>query len=46
VPTIPDVRPADLIYIDAEEVWFIGTTLNDAKSTIIRQKLDALGPGD
>jgi hypothetical protein len=46
VPTLPDVRPADLIYIDAEEVWFIGTTLNDANSTIIRQKLDALGPGD
>jgi hypothetical protein len=46
VPTIPDVRPADLIYIDAEEVWYIGTTLNDANSTIIRQKLDALGPGD
>jgi len=46
VPTIPDVRPADLIYIDAEEVWFIGTTLNDANSTIIRQKLDALGLGD
>ena len=46
VPSPADVRPADLVYIDAEEVWFIGTTLNNAKSTIIRQRLDALGPGD
>jgi hypothetical protein len=46
VPSPADVRPADLVYIDGEEVWFIGTTLNNAKSTIIRQRLDALGPGD
>lgn len=46
LPVIPHVRPASLVYIDAEEVWLLGTTLNDAISTIIRQKLDALGPGD
>ena len=46
LPSIPDVLPADVIFLDAEEVWYLGTTLNGARSTIIRQRLDALGPGD
>ncbi len=46
VPTIPDVMPADVIFLDAEEVWYLGTTLNGARSTIIRMRLEALGAGD
>jgi len=46
VPSIADVLPTDMIYIDSEEVWYLGATLNGATSTIIRQRLDALGPGD
>jgi hypothetical protein len=46
VPTPADVKPAEVILIDQEEVWFVGTTTNDARSTIIRQRLDQLGGGD
>jgi hypothetical protein len=46
VPQISDVKPSKMIYIDSEEVWYLGATLNGATSTIIRQRLDALGPGD
>jgi hypothetical protein len=46
VPQISDVKPSKMIYIDSEEVWYLGATLNGAPSTIIRQRLDALGPGD
>jgi len=46
VPSPADVRAADIILIDAEEVWILGITPKGAPSTIIRQRLDALGPGD
>jgi hypothetical protein len=46
VPTPADVKPAEVILIDQEEVWFVGTTTNDARSTVIRQRLDQLGGGD
>jgi hypothetical protein len=46
VPSIADVLPTDMIYIDSEEVWYLGATLNGATSTIIRQRIDTLGPGD
>jgi len=46
VPAISDVMPVDVIFLDAEQVWYVGTTLNGATSTIIRQRLEALGAGD
>lgn len=46
VPTPADVRPTDIVHIDSQEVWFTGMTATDSYSTVVRQKLSALGPGD
>ncbi len=46
VQTPADVRPTNVVYIDGEEVWYTGTTMNDSYNTLVRQQLSALGPGD
>lgn len=41
-----DLRPGHVIHVDHEEVWLMYTTLNNAKASILRHRIDALGPGD
>lgn len=44
VATPADIRPTDVVHVDADEVWFTGMSLNEAYVTVIRQQLPALGP--
>lgn len=46
LPCPADLRPAEIIHVDDEELWATYTTLNDAHASILRHRIDALGPGD
>ncbi len=40
------MRPVEVVHVDEEEVWVQAHTMKIADMTLIRQRIDQLGPGD
>ncbi|MBX3126605.1 MAG: hypothetical protein KF718_07795 [Polyangiaceae bacterium] len=40
------LRPVEVVHVDAEEVWVRAHTMKVADMTLIRRRIDQLGPGD
>jgi hypothetical protein len=47
VPAGSETWPVSILHLDEEEVWFTGwSEYGHQQKAIVRQRLDALGPGD